>query len=183
MSSSIGLSAVILGCFGTAWAAVRQQIGLLFIASYPCCIRRHTLLAVFDCEPSCTPSRFRACLECCLSAWRFPKAEPTNHPKAFCLPLVRSYRLAHGWRACVARLVPTILNIVIENFTLAVACCANSRLFHGLAQSYRRTDALRHFVEFRNGCGAKINAQLERQNIEIALNVGKLSRDIWQRCF
>ncbi|KPB95702.1 Uncharacterized protein AC503_3026 [Pseudomonas syringae pv. maculicola] len=29
MSSSIGLSAVILGCFGTAWAAARQQIGLL----------------------------------------------------------------------------------------------------------------------------------------------------------
>lgn len=96
MSSSIGLSAVILGCFGSAWAAVRQQIGLL-IASYPCCIRRHTLLAVFDCEPSCTLSTFRAFRGCCLSVWRFPKAEPTNHPKAFYLPMVRSCLLARGW--------------------------------------------------------------------------------------
>ncbi|KUR44649.1 hypothetical protein PST407_04052 [Pseudomonas syringae pv. tomato] len=183
MSSSIGLSAVILGCFGTAWAAARQQIGLLVIASYPCCIRRHTLLAVFDCEPSCTVSRFRACPGCYPSAWRFPKAEPTNHPKAFYLRLVRSCLLARGWRACIARLVPTILKPAIENFTIAVACFADFRLFHGLSQSYRRTNAFRDFIEFRNGCGAKINAQLERQNIEIALNVGKLSRDIWQRCF
>ncbi len=31
MSSSIGLSAVILGCFGTTWAAARQQVGLLIM--------------------------------------------------------------------------------------------------------------------------------------------------------
>ncbi len=37
MSSSIGLSAVILGCFGTAWAAARQQVGLL-VMILPLCI-------------------------------------------------------------------------------------------------------------------------------------------------
>ncbi|QIQ74431.1 hypothetical protein HBB04_04851 [Pseudomonas coronafaciens] len=37
MSSSIGLSAVIPGCFGTAWAAERQQIGLL-VMIIPLCI-------------------------------------------------------------------------------------------------------------------------------------------------
>ncbi|KPC18255.1 Unknown protein sequence [Pseudomonas syringae pv. maculicola] len=37
MSSSIGLSAVISGCFGTACAAARQQIGLLLMV-IPLCI-------------------------------------------------------------------------------------------------------------------------------------------------
>lgn len=68
----------------------------------------------------------------------------------------------------------------MKSFTFAVTCSANVRFFHWLAQSYRRIDALRHFVEYRSGCGAKINAQLERQNIEIAMSVGKLSCDIWQ---
>ncbi|MCF5164645.1 hypothetical protein GIW45_11325 [Pseudomonas congelans] len=34
MSSRIGLLAVILGCFGTAWAAARQQVGVLVTAQH-----------------------------------------------------------------------------------------------------------------------------------------------------
>ncbi len=144
MSSSIGRSAVILGCFGTAWAAVRQQIGLL-IASYPCCIRRHTLLAVFDCEPSCTLSTFRAFRGCCLSVWRFPKAEPTNHPKAFYLPMVRSCLLASGglgqgfrFRASLKKVLDPFLALTVLRFIVArYACLACSVAIDGAGHSYQ----------------------------------------------